>query len=82
MSDAVRELHDFLAKSPSVVYPEDVLAYLPAIESENAKLRELVAVGLRCCDFKCDGCRFNKHNACYVGEFEDEARKLGVEVNG
>lgn len=53
--------------------------YVLELELSNAKLRELVAVGLRCCDFKCDGCRFNKHNACYVGEFEDEARKLGVE---
>lgn len=41
MSDAIKELHDYLAKSPSVVYPEDVLAYLPAIEAENSKLREL-----------------------------------------
>lgn len=38
MSEAIRRLHSFLAKSPSVVYPEDVLAYLPAIEAENAKL--------------------------------------------
>ena len=42
MSDALKKLHDYLAKSPSVVYPEDVLAYLSAIEDENAKLRELV----------------------------------------
>ena len=40
MSDAIKKLHDYLAKSPSVVYPEDVFAYLPAIEAENAKLRE------------------------------------------
>lgn len=40
MSDAIKKLHDYLAKSPSVVYPEDVLAYLPAIEDENAKLLE------------------------------------------
>lgn len=38
MSDAIKKLHDYLAKSPSVVYPEDVLAYLPEIEAENAKL--------------------------------------------
>ena len=42
MSDAIKKLHDYLAKSPSVVYPEDVLAYLLAIEAENAKLRELL----------------------------------------
>lgn len=42
MSDAIKKLHDYLAKSPSVVYPENVLAYLPAIEAENAALRELV----------------------------------------
>lgn len=41
--DAIKELHDYLAKSPSVVYPEDVLAYLPAIEAENAELREELA---------------------------------------
>lgn len=44
MSAAIKKLHDYLAKSPSVVYPEDVLAYLPAIEAENAQLRELVAL--------------------------------------
>lgn len=38
--DAIKELCDYLAKSPSVVYPEDVLAYLPAVEAENAELRE------------------------------------------
>ena len=42
MSDAIKKLHDYLAMSPSVVYPEDVLAYLPAIEDENAKLREYI----------------------------------------
>lgn len=46
MSNAIKELHDYLAKSPSVVYPEDVLAYLPAIEDENAKLRELLDFAL------------------------------------
>ena len=42
MSDAIKKLHDYLAMSPSVVYPEDVLEFLPAIKAENAKLRELV----------------------------------------
>ena len=42
MSDAIKKLHDYLAMSPSVVYPDDVLAYLPAIEDENAKLRNEV----------------------------------------
>lgn len=44
MSDAIKKLHDYLAKSPSVVYPQDVLEYLPAIEAENAKLRELAVL--------------------------------------
>lgn len=44
MSGAIRELRDYLAKSPSVIYPEDVLAYLPAIETENAKLRQELAI--------------------------------------
>ena len=38
MSDEIKKLHDYLAKSPSVVYPDDVLEYLPAIEDENARL--------------------------------------------
>lgn len=56
MSDAIKELHDYLAKSPSVVYPEDVLAYLPAIEAENAKLRNLATHALRhIIEFECEG---------------------------
>jgi len=43
MSDAIKALRDYLSKSPSVVYPQDVLEYLPAIEAENAKLRERCA---------------------------------------
>lgn len=70
------------AHVPDEVVQDMLNQYVLELESSNSKLRELVAVGLRCCDFKCDGCRFNKHNACYVGEFEDEARKLGVDVNG
>lgn len=46
MSDAIENLYDYLAKSPSVIYPEDALAYLPAIEVENAKLRELLDYAL------------------------------------
>ena len=44
MNDAIKKLYDYLAKSPSVIYPEDVLAYLPAIEDENTKLRELTVL--------------------------------------
>ena len=73
MSDAIKKLHDYLAKSPSVVYPEDVLAYLPAIEDENAKLREL------CADLY-------DHAAFSIGYFGDvygilpRMKELGVEV--
>lgn len=68
MSDAIRELHDYLAKSPSVVYPEDVLAYLPAIEAENAKLRELVQ------DYY-----IYEHKGCYSCHFCDECHSVGCE---
>jgi len=73
---------DFITNAELRIEAERLCDENESLKAENSKLRELVAVGLRCCDFKCDGCRFNKHNACYVGEFEDEARKLGVEVNG
>ena len=48
MSDAIKELHDYLAESPSVVYPQDVLEYLPAIEAENAKLRTSIGIRETC----------------------------------
>lgn len=51
-----------------------------ALAAENAKLRKLVEVSLRCCDNKCDGCKFLKQGLCHVSEFEDEARELGVEI--
>lgn len=55
MSDAIKKLHDYLAKSPSVVYPEDVLAYLPAIENENTNLRELATYALKhIIEFECE----------------------------
>lgn len=41
MSEAIDNLRRFLSVSPSVIYPSDVLEYLPAIEAENAELRKL-----------------------------------------
>lgn len=42
MSEATQRVRDFLTKSPSVVYPDDVLGLFERVERENAKLRELV----------------------------------------
>ena len=72
MSDAIKKLHDYLAMSPSVVYPEDVLAYLPAIGDENAKLRELVRdMWLQL---------LNAYDRKEVDEFADRMRELSMEV--
>ena len=38
MSDAIKKLHDYLAMSPSVVYPEDVLEFLPAIKDRRYRI--------------------------------------------
>lgn len=38
MSKAIQDLKDFLSKSPSVVFPDEVLEYVDAIEAENEKL--------------------------------------------
>jgi hypothetical protein len=79
VSDAIKKLHDYLAMSPSVVYPEDVLEYLPAIDDENSKLRELL---LDCWEFS-----HLMHRRMAARYYElgligcDEARKLGVEVD-
>ena len=42
MSEVTQRVRDFLTKSPSVVYPDDVLELFEQVEHENAKLRELV----------------------------------------
>jgi hypothetical protein len=80
MSDAIKKLHDYLAKSPSVVYPEDVFAYLPAIEDENAKLRELCKKLYRLADESY--VPFKDVNP-WMNELDDAIRamrELGVEV--
>lgn len=56
MSYAIKALRDYLAKSPSVIYPADVMEYLPAIEAENGKLREMVRDYKRCVHANCDRC--------------------------
>lgn len=82
MSDAIKKLHDYLAKSPSVVYPEDALAYLPAIEDENARLRELLAEVYPCAkaylqEWLVAGGIDSKSYDWYL-----RLRELGVEVDG
>ena len=87
MTDAIKKLHDYLAKSPSVVYPEDVFAYLPAIETENAKLLELVRDYERCTmHADCSKCEYDGKlsthcplSPCFPDT--DELRELGVEVD-
>lgn len=83
MSDAIKKFHDYLAKSPSVVYPEDVLAYLSAIEDENAKLRELVRdyhrfADAMCAERDCDGCSQRDEGACERGVLTSRECVLGV----
>ena len=81
MSDAIRELHDYLAKSPSLIYPEDVLAYLPAIEAENAKLRKLVVLGIM---LPLNEEQMDWLDKTFVSEFGEglyvQLEKLGIEV--
>lgn len=82
MSDAIKRLCDYLAMSPSMVYPEDVLAYLPAIEAENTKLREL-ALGLKWCseNFGCENLcpLYDKSEQDHCRE-ERLLRELRIEV--
>lgn len=91
MSYAIKDLKDFLTKSPSVVFPDEVLGYVDAIEAENDKMREFVQCvadgvykGLHCCN----KCRF--FDGCYNDEKKEHdgrgcqwllwARELGIEV--
>ncbi len=83
MSDAIKKLHDYLAMSPSMVYPDDVLAYLPAIETENTKLQEL-ALGLKWCaeNYGCENLcpLYDKSEQDHCRE-ERLLRELGMEVD-
>lgn len=94
MSDAIKKLYDYLAKSPSVIYPEDVLAYLSAIEAENAKLRGLMAdllpfayIGMEdaCPTSGCflfEECRYSISPDCDVEErMLERLREAGIEAN-
>ena len=80
MSNPISDLRDFLSESPSVVFPQDVLEYLPAIEAENAKLREL-ASGLHKClvNEGCEGCPMQDDDGWCVRDIR--LRELGVEVD-
>lgn len=94
MSDAIKELHDYLAESPSVVYPQDVLEYLPAIEAENAKLRDLALncyrmAKVHCTDRDCYA-RCSHWPECYERDTIEHvepcelsviAQELGIEVD-
>ena len=80
MSDAIKKLHDYLAKSPSVVYSEDVLAYLPAIEDENAKLRELCKAWYKFAYELFDNFIGEPEASDDFMELDDRMRELGVEV--
>ena len=76
MTDAIKALRNYLSKSPSVVYPQDVLEYLPAIEAENAKLLELV----RIMHSELVSCEDNGY-VCGGHKFDGRMRELGVEVD-
>ena len=93
MTDAIKALRDYLSKSPSVVYPQDVLEYLPAIEAENAKLRELLRDMLpfiaeeagNCVPSECFMypvcCEDTSGSECpVVARIHERARELGVDV--
>lgn len=73
MSEPIKTLRHFLAKSPSVIYPEDVLEYLPAIEAENAALRELLHEALL----------FGNERSYQEIRYrlKQQARELGIEVD-
>mgnify|MGYP007012562596 CR=1 FL=1 len=64
MSEATQRVRDFLTKSPSVVYPDDVLGLFEQVELENAKLREYAH------SLELDNIRLSSDNCDLLGEFE------------
>ena len=58
MSDAIKKLREYLVKSPSVIYPEDVLEYLAAFDAENDKLKGMLRDYERCMQANCDRCEY------------------------
>ena len=77
MSQAIQDLKDFLTKSPSVVFPDEVLEYVDAIESENEKLRKLV-FGLNWCA-ECVGEPRVECERCPLGPVEGKPLELTCE---
>lgn len=86
MSEATQKVRDFLTKSPSVVYPDDVLELFEQVEYENIKLRELVIALQHCRDGRCNSeCPMftpadNNRGVPPVCEAYGIMRKLGVEM--
>ena len=84
MSEATQKVRDFLTKSPSVVYPDDVLGLFEQVERENTKLRELVKALVAVADLMdCDKCPCQHTPACV--ECDESLpmllmRELGIEV--
>ena len=88
MSDATKRMRDFLTKSPSVVFPDEVLELFIPVEEENAKLLGLLEAVLQCAgetkrDKGCDACpMYNGHwrNDGRWCLLRPTLRKLGIEV--
>ena len=84
MSEATQRVRDFLTKSPSVVYPDDVLGLFEQVERENAELRNLVRALDWCTENadligKCDQCPLQQSDEL-TPECEVRMRELGVEA--
>lgn len=84
MSEATQKVRDFLTKSPSVVYPDDVLGLFEQVERENAELRNLVRALDWCTENadligKCDQCPLQQSDEL-TPECEVRMRELGVET--
>ena len=87
MSIAIDRLKGFLSASPSVIFPQDAFEYIPAIEAENAKLRELAngyeaLTATLCNERGCDGCPFDdpEQIVCEHMRLQTSLRELGIEV--
>ena len=93
----VAELQAFLRKSPSFVYPEDVIPYVDAVETEvlalqaeNEKLRDLFAGWRYCHDYRRprhEGCPLYRETDDYSDwhnwcRMDEVLRELGIEVDG
>lgn len=90
MNDATKAMRDFLTKSPSVVFPDEVMEMFIPVEKENERLCELIKKVWKWEKNGCCECPLEKDckvlcvydGDCGIAvEIEKKLQELGIEAD-